>query len=334
MPDHAAAALGIDAGGTRTRAVLLSLEGDVLGLGMGGPGNLRLAGEGGLREALDGAVAEAWATAGLERRPVEAAFLGLAGVRTVHDRDEVRQLARELRLAREDHILVDHDLRIALAGGLSGAPGLVVVAGTGSACYGRDRRGRHAKSGGWGWLIDDAGSATWLALQALGAAARASDGRAPITPLTHALLKALNLEDVHALTRAIYDPAFRRQEFAALAPVVTACAAKGEEVSLAIFEEGCRGLADMVAAVHHKLEFGNESVAATVLGGVSQSGGVFFRLLDRAVRARVPTVHLVPPYLPPVFGAGLLALEALGVKLPDRTLAEKLWAEAAAKALI
>src|SRR5690606_38118048 len=103
------------------------------------------------------------------------------------------------------------------------------------------------------------------------------------------------------------DPAFRRQEFAALAPVVTACAAKGEEVSLAIVEEGCRGLADMVAAVHHKLEFGNEAVAATVLGGVSQSGGVFFRLLDRAVRARVPTGHLVPPYLPPVFGAGLLA---------------------------
>lgn len=334
MPNEGVAVLGIDAGGTRTRAVLVSLQGDVLGMGVGGPGNLRMEVGAGLSEALEQAVSEAWGTAGQKRRPVDAVFLGMAGVRTAEDRQEVRRLAQSLRLGREDHILVDHDLRIALAGGLAGAPGLVVVAGTGSACYGRDRMGRSAKSGGWGWLIDDAGSATWMALQALGAAARASDGRASITPLTHALLKALGLEDVQALTRAIYDPAFRRKDFAALAPVVTACAAKGEAVSLGIVEEGCRGLAEMVAAVHSKLEWGGGTVPATVLGGVAQSGGVFFRILDRCIRARIPQVHLMAPHLPPVFGAALLALEALGAELPDRTIAEKLWAEAAAKALI
>lgn len=334
MPQSGLAAIGIDAGGTRTRAVLVSTEGNVLGLGVGGAGNLRMVGEDGLRQALETAVAEAWVTAGLEPRPVEAAFLGVAGVRTLDDREEVRQVVRALRLAREDRILVDHDLRIALAGGLSGAPGLVVVAGTGSACYGRDRQGRQAKAGGWGWLIDDPGSATWLGLRALGAAAKASDGRTPITPLTHALLKALKLEDIGALTKMIYDPEFRRQEFAALAPVVTACAAKGEHVSLGIVEEGCRGLAEMVLAVHQKLDWPEGPVQATVMGGVSQSGGVFFQILSRAVKELVPNVQLTAPYLPPVFGAALLALEALGVELPHRPLAEKLWSEAAAKGLI
>ena len=67
---------------------------------------------------------------------------------------------------------------------LRGAPeriGIVVLAGTGSIAYGADRRGRTARSGGYGFLLADEGSGYWFGHQALRAVVRASDGRGPST---------------------------------------------------------------------------------------------------------------------------------------------------------
>ena len=78
---------------------------------------------------------------------------------------------------------IGSDLEAAHAGALAGGPGVVVIAGTGSAAWGRNKAGETWQAGGWGWLVDDKGGGYWLALQGLAAACEGEDGRGAPTGL-------------------------------------------------------------------------------------------------------------------------------------------------------
>ncbi len=125
----------------------------------------------------------AFGESGLRRGPVVAAALGIAGVATDGERGTVRAALDPLSLAPAGSVRIEHDLRIAQAGAFVGGPGIVLIAGTGSCCYGRAADGREWRAGGWGGRLDDGGSATALGLAAVRAAIRAGDGRGPATVL-------------------------------------------------------------------------------------------------------------------------------------------------------
>ncbi|HLP08445.1 MAG TPA: BadF/BadG/BcrA/BcrD ATPase family protein, partial [Opitutaceae bacterium] len=159
--------LGIDGGGTSTRALLCDERGRVLGLGAGGVANHLHAGWGGAADSLHTAVHGAFTAAGLAPAPCAAAFLGMAATASDAARGRWREIALQLGLARAAAAVgVDHDVRIALAGGLAGRPGIALIAGTGSSCYGRTASGATWQAGGWGSILDDGGGGYWLGLRA------------------------------------------------------------------------------------------------------------------------------------------------------------------------
>src|SRR6478736_4461694 len=119
-------ALGIDGGGTKTQAAIVDEMGRVRGIGVGGPSNYDDVGADRARENIAMAIAEAQRKAVIVPGPFEGVFLGLAGVVSEADRAFVRSIAADLRLAPPDRAGVDHDCRIALAGGLGGRPGIVL----------------------------------------------------------------------------------------------------------------------------------------------------------------------------------------------------------------
>ena len=84
--------------------------------------------------------------------------------------------------------------------------GTVLIAGTGSICYARTADGRRARSGGWGHLIDDEGSAYALGRDILRAVVRAADGRAPATALTELIAQRLGAPGVQPVIRFTYAP--------------------------------------------------------------------------------------------------------------------------------
>ena len=181
--------LGVDGGGTKTHAVIIDETGRTLGEGFGGPTNID---DHDLETAtvhLETAVNQARANAQLKNEPFDAAFLGIAGVVSAADKALVRKFSWRLELTCSppagphatgpEQLGVDHDARVALAGGLSCRPGMVLIAGTGSACFGMNAAGEHHLAGGWGHLLSDEGSGYWLGLEALRAAVRGFDGRGP-----------------------------------------------------------------------------------------------------------------------------------------------------------
>ncbi len=300
MAESRQVVLGIDGGGTTTRAAIASPDGRVLGTGEGGASNYQAIGMeravAGIRTAVD----HACAAAGASVTPA-AAFLAIAGVVSPTDRALLRRAVDGLELA--PRVAVDHDLSAALAGGLGGEPGIVLIAGTGSSCYGRRSDGEDWRAGGWGHLLDDDGGGYRIGLDALRAAVRAVDGRGPDTELRSRAIRAIDVDDPDEILHAVHNR-LQRSDIAALAPLVFASAAENDAVASTIVERGARALAAMVRAVAERLAFEDVRVVT--------SGGLFTNLdyrerVRREVARHVPGALLVRPQRPPVEGACLLA---------------------------
>ncbi|MBW7883347.1 MAG: ATPase [Caldilineaceae bacterium] len=313
--------LGVDGGGTQTRVVAVGTNGHLLGTGTGSSSNYDDVGVDAAQAAIDQAVAGALAQAGLDRTGSQGIFLGLAGITSETDQEVVRTIARRLALAPADAIGVDHDCRVALAGGLEGRPGIVQIIGTGSSCYGRNASGAAWLAGGRGHLIADEGSGYWMGVEAMRAAVRAYDGRGPDTALLPHVLAALGIASIEEIMHRLYVAGMSRAEIATMGPLVVNAAEQGDEVAVGIVNRGMAEVADCVAAVARRLGLSDHGCEVCVVGGVAQSEFVF-TIFCRAVAQVLPTATVKRPALPPVLGAALLALELAGIELRPPVLAK------------
>jgi len=310
--------LGIDGGGTSTRAILVSREGAMLGVGRAGPSNYHAVGIHATRAAIKTAAAQAWSNAGGGQTLCRSAFLGMAGVVGCRDAETLRTVAEELQLA--EALQVDHDIRIALAGGVGEDEGVALIAGTGSSCYGRRADGRTHRAGGWGKLFDDAGGAYRIALDALDAATRALDGRGEQTVLTHHLFTALGLTDPDELPSALVADRGTHTAIAGLAPLVLDAADEGDPVATTILRSNADQLALMVEAVARALHWVDADSSATlrvVTAGSTVSAPLYRSHVIERVMARLGCNPVIESQMPPVLGAALLALRSLGPVTPS-----------------
>src|SRR6266540_7477736 len=194
--------LGIDAGGTKTVCLLADARGSIISESRGPGANLLVAGELGVEKVLHEVMELA-----IGERPVAPAAicLGIAGVDRVDEASTVRAIMR--RICRNARVLVVNDALIALVSGARDAPGIVVIAGTGSIVYGRNESGEAARAGGWGHMVGDEGSGYWIGREAVAAVMRGADGRGPATRLADEILAHFSVADVSRLPRIVYDRA-------------------------------------------------------------------------------------------------------------------------------
>jgi glucosamine kinase len=174
-PLHIRYLIGIDGGGTGTRARLASIDGHVLASAVAGPSALAQ----GVTQAWDNvayAIERTFAAAcvGDWRRDECALGLGLAGaILPGHRAQFLRAAAGFAQLALES------DGYTTLLGAHAGQPGAVVAAGTGSIGEALRRDGTHISIGGWGYPVGDEGSGAWLGMRAMRHAQHVADGRLP-----------------------------------------------------------------------------------------------------------------------------------------------------------
>jgi len=311
--------LGIDGGGTQTRALIASADGRLLGVGRAGSSNYHSVGleaaVAAVAEAADAAVAEAVAAAHVHGH-AKAAFLGLAGVRSAADHQAFREPLAALGLTdASERLGLDHDLRIALAGGCAEGPGIVIIAGTGAAAYGRDPGGATAIVGGWGWLLDDQGSGVWLALRGLRAIMEATDGRGPRTRLEPAIFAELSVTSAREAMQWTMRADTARSQLASLAPVVLATAEDGDRVAQEIVAEGARQLGRLARALGETLEWpAGAAIPVVPAGGLLERRSYRDAVRTELAAADVRFALLDAP-APPVAGAVFLAAELAGAPL-------------------
>jgi N-acetylmuramic acid 6-phosphate etherase len=299
--------LGIDGGGSHTVALLADTNGTVLGRGEAGPSNVQAVGTDRGLAAINEAMAMAFAAAGRSREPAAAAWLGLAGADRPEEQRLIVDWARRAGLA--EHVEVSGDARLLLAAGTPEGWGVAVVAGTGSIAFGRAPDDRTSRSGGWGYVLGDEGSAYALSVAALHAVARAADGRGPATALTERFLAHLGLTQPSDLIGAVYRSGRDRAALAALAPLVLAAAEAGDSVADALVEEGAWELAEAVVAAARPLGLERGPLPVALTGGLLlESEGYRRRLLHALaeLEVRAEPVTLVRE---PAEGAVRLAIQ-------------------------
>jgi glucosamine kinase len=166
--------VGVDGGGTATRALLAGRDGTVLGHGQAGPSALAYGAAAAWRE-VELATLRAFESAGVPA-PLRwdrcALGAGLAGATHPPWRDAF--VAADIGFAR---LAVDTDGFAMLLGAHAGRPGVVVAAGTGSVGEVLRADGSRGSVGGWGFPVGDEGSGAWLGLRAVRVAQSAMDGR-------------------------------------------------------------------------------------------------------------------------------------------------------------
>lgn len=304
--------LGMDGGGTQTRALLVDQTGTVRGAATAGSANINHHSPEQVRLTLHRILCDVLG-GDCRKDTLTTLFLGLGGVATEQDRQAVAALLPPCGdPSAPPRILITNDTVVGLTGGLAGRPGLTLIAGTGSACFGINAQGRHRLCGGWGALADDHGSAPWIGLRALQAAVRAEDGRSAPTALRQIVFEFLGLDEPRQLVSRVHNHGLERADLGRLAPLVADACRLGDPVACTLLDEVVGGLADMVRVTAADL-FGEQSCELVLVGGVALSGPPIQTRLIRQIEQASPQVILREPEFTPVQGAVLEALRADGV---------------------
>jgi len=305
--------LGVDGGGSATRSVIISTEGEVLATAEAGPSNpITIGAERALANILE-AVDEASTRCGVHE--FLASRLGVAGT----DRSRLRQeLLDGMRTSFGDTAIVS-DAASALAGGTGCRPGVVVIAGTGSIAYGENRLGETARAGGWGWRLGDEGSGYTIGLKAIMAALRAQDGRGPETVLKQKIVSHLGLGRLEDIIDWVYEPGREPRDIAYLVPLVREAEAEGDEAAALVMAEAGAELGFVANAVIRRLDMSGE-FPVSLNGGVFKQPSGYIIAFEEVLRREASECALIKPRMPPLLGSALLALKSLGVTIDEALL--------------
>ena len=216
---------------------------------------------------------------------------------------ESKELARALRAEElADTVRVTTDGEIALLAAFGKAPGILILAGTGSVGLAQDEEGTIHRAGGYGWQMGDEGSGYALGRAALGAVGQAIDGRAQATILSEQVLTATRASDISRLVR--WAAAAGQGEIAGLAPLVLEAAATGDRVATELVTRAAQDLLDLATSLRALFPEGR-AIPVAITGGVVQSGPLAGAL--RAMLASRTDVTPVDDFVDPILGALSLA---------------------------
>ena len=274
---------GVDAGGTRTRAAIVTLDGVVAGYGTG-PGANPNSGGGTASELTDAlTTALAAAVKGLDPALVAGGVFGIAGAGAANRPRAVaaaRAAWKAAGIAGEPEVITD--MPVAYAAGSAERVGLVVFAGTGAGAAVINAGDIERRADANGYLIGDEGSAVWIGREAVRAVMRAYDGRGRATVLAETVPRALLGEAAEPLLAALppgitaptgapvagrtwsgsdLPQAIIREVYAAqpaaigrIAPLVSAAAEAGDPVAAGIVDEAVSHLLESADAVRPALD--------------------------------------------------------------------------------
>src|ERR1051326_2485966 len=300
--------VGVDGGGTRTRAAVLN-NGRVLGEGSAGPSKPLRVGIGNGATAVREAVDKACAAARIHRDDLVAAGVGLAGVRRTDIRARMHDVLVETLGIQNIELVTDGE--IALYGATDGHAGIVIISGTGSISVGVNRHGKRAYAGGWGPVAGDEGSGSWIARRALQAVARATDGGGAKTSLPQAACEFFQVTTPDDLSTAIYAPTITNDRIAGFSKLVIQAASDGDGVARDILQDAGKELAKAAVTVIHKLKMDQERFQVAFIGGVFAAGELVTDALRAQLVKHAPKAFVDNPSFSPTVAAGRMAQENL-----------------------
>ncbi|GKU80560.1 N-acetylglucosamine kinase [Paenibacillus sp. L3-i20] len=308
--------LGIDAGGSKTHALLVDEKGNVLGQGLSGNGNHQTAFKA-ARTNIESACNEALKSAGVSKEEVTYAYFGLAGADREPDYEILRPMVASLGYER---YAISCDTMIGMRAGTHQSFGAVIISGTGFNAAARNAQGHELQYGGFGYMFGDGlGSGTDLAIHAFRAAIRSWERREEPTILKDLVPHKLGYKSV----KEMYDDALDngKQPPKDLAKLVFEAASQGDEVSIKILVEAGREHGNSVNALIKRLGMQNERFDVVLAGSVMSRGSSphMVEAIEETVREVAPHASIVRLTIDPVIGAVMSAMDCAEITIDSET---------------
>lgn len=296
---------GLDGGGTKTAVSVCDLKGGEQERFFAGPVNYNGADGRLVEESLFEILARLEQSRGLEN--CRALCLGAAGTGNPEVKGRFEAIIR--RCGYENPLIVTGDQQTALYGAMGEPFGAILISGTGSICYGRNREGREHRTGGFGYLIDDGGSGFAIGRDILSSAVRAFDGRGEPTVLTALLAERFALTSVEEIVGFVYDKKTGKREIAALAGLLPEACERDDPQALGIVSRCGAELYRLAVPVVERLELRSGRLA--LAGGILANDRFVRERLLRRLRRRFPELACVRPLRDAAFGAAEMALQSI-----------------------
>ncbi len=302
--------LGVDAGGSKTHALIADETGCARGFGSAGIGNYQGVGYDGMRQALSRSIDEALKQSAVTLNQVAGAGFGIGGYDWPSQLPANREVIASLGLVCPIEIV--NDATLGLVAGTNEGWGIALVGGTGCNCRGRDRRGREGRVTGEGERFGEWGGAGSVVDRAVRAVSHDWSRRGPHTALSEALLKltgAANLDElIEGLDLDRYDV------HADWARTVFQIANSGDEVARLIVVWAGHELGELGCAVIRQLEMEGEAFEAVQIGGLFDGGPLYADAVRETILGIAPKAAFIRLTVPPVVGGAVLAAHHLGLE--------------------
>ena len=299
--------LGIDGGGTKTQVWCVDESGKVVGEGLSGPTSLSVTSPGAASFNLREAIRQA--TEPLGQAPeLSRAVMGLAGMDTQAEHQVAHQVfTQTLDTYQIKEFILRNDTEIALASGTAAENAVVLIAGTGSNCFGRNQLSQTARTGGLDWLLTDQGSGYAIGRGVLRRAVKSFDGRAPKTILEELVCQHFTIGSINELKAKVTNPPLNKTEIAALAELCVKAFLQGDSVAEHILDDAIDELILMVSTVLDSLQLQDAATDCVLAGSITKIAYVQQHLRER-LRIAYPRLEIIVPEQPPVYGAVQMAL--------------------------
>lgn len=305
--------IGVDGGGTKTLGLIMREDGEVFGRETFPSSNIHSTPHPTVQEVLQTLVVSLCARAGIDIEDLDAICLGMAGCDSPADRAILEGFLRPI-LSPRTQVTIVNDAIVAMRAVLGDLHGLLLIAGTGSICFGwNEIKGTKARCGGWGHLLSDEGSGYMIGLEGMRAILRGVDGRGPKTSLETVLLDHLRMKEPRDLLQFVYGVQGTKANIANLSRFVMQEEEKGDEACAMILDRQAAELVTLCAPVYHKLfEPADGQVSLGLWGGnLVHAENYRRRFLERLAESGLPLHPVMAPEADAVLGAARHALKNL-----------------------
>lgn len=300
--------IGLDGGGTKTKCVVTDFQFNKLYECVGGASNFLIIGTEKVSETIFSLIKESVDNLKINYDEISAVLIGTTGAGRIEDANKLKNDFTEFTKSKgiELNFFVESDARIALEGAFSGKPGSLLIAGTGSIIFGKDKSGNIYRVGGFGKLIGDEGSGLVIGRKGLQVVSKFFDGRIEKTLLVDFLKNDFNISDGPSLINAVYRNNF---DIASFAPKVIQAAQQNDFQALKICEEETDELILHVKAMYNFLN--ERTMKLSLVGGIISTDNFYSNLFKKKLNEQLPFVEIVNPENPPEIGAVILAKEKI-----------------------
>ena len=302
--------LAVDGGGTKTDAICADENGAIIGRGLAGPTNITTTSVGAASFNLVEAVRQA-----IENVPASkenefpVLVMGLAGLDCESEYEEAYKILSEsLYHYNIKKFILINDSLIALENGSNNPNAVILIAGTGSNCFGRNENGETAKTSGMDFLLTDQGSGYAIGRRVLREAVKSYDGRSDKSLLENLVTEYFKISSISELKKEVYNPLLSKIEIANLAYLCSMAHAGGDRVATDIFEKTVNEIVVMVSTVVDKLNLNSKPFDCVFSGSI-----IMLPYMQEKVswllKEKYENINLIFPRESPVLGALKIALK-------------------------